>query len=162
MNKAKSIFSFFFAVSVLLIAAMPVNRQDQKKEFSLLTSSFERVGISFKISSEVKIEDRKNAPPLYITTFTFANKGERTIRFGFADLDTSIYASLVFSTNNQDLSISLKPNETKTIFIRTLKPPKIIPTNELILVWRESLGKWEEYAFNSSDTIHASTVSDLN
>ena len=162
MNKAKGIFSFFLAAFVLLITAVPANGQDQKKKFSPLTSSFERVGISFKVSSEVKIEDRKNAPPLYVTTFTFANMGERTIRFGFADLDTSIYASLVFSTDSQDLSISLKPNETKVIFIRTLKPPKIIPTNELILVWRESLGQWEEYAFNSSDTIYASTVSDLD
>ena len=161
MNKAKSIFSFFLAASVILITAMPANGQDQKNKFSPLTSSFERVGINFKVSSEVKVEDRKNAPPLYITTFTFANKGERTIKFGFADLDTSIYASLVFSADNQGLLISLKPNETKVIFIRTLKPPKIIPTNELILVWRESLEKYEEYAFNPSTTIHASIVSDF-
>lgn len=162
MNKAKSIYGFFLAVSVLLIMAVPVNGQDQKKEFSPLISSYERVGISFKISSEVKVEDRKDAPPLYITTFTFANKGERTVRFGFADPDTSIYASLALSADSQDLSILLKPNETKTIFIKTLKSPKIIPTNELILVWRESLGKWEEYAFNSSATVHAPTVSDLD
>lgn len=162
MNKAKSIYGFFLAVSVLLTTAVPANGQDQKNKFSPLTSSFERVGISFKVLSEVKVEDRKNALPLYITTFTFANKGERMVRFGFADLDISIYTSIVFSTNNQDLSISLKPNETKTMFIKTLKPPKIIPTNELIMVWRESLGKWEEHAFNSSDTIYVSTVSDLN
>lgn len=162
MNKVKSILSFFSAASVLLITAMPVNGQDQKKGFSPLTSSFERVGISFKISSEVKIEDRENAPPLYITIFTFVNKGEATIRFGFTDLDTALYASLALSTDNQDLSISLKPNETKTIFIKTLKPPKIIPTNELMLVWRKSLGDWEEYAFKSTDIIHAPAVSDLD
>ncbi len=162
MNKAKSIINLFLTASVFLITAMPANEQDQKNKFSPLASSFERVGISFKVSSEVKVEDRKNAPPLYVTTFTFVNKGERTVKFGFADLDISIYASLVFSTNNQDLSISLKPNETMAIFIKTLKPPKIIPTNEFVLVWRESLGKWEEYAFNSSDTIHAPIVYDLN
>ncbi len=162
MNKAKSIYGFFLAASVLLATAMPANGQDQKKEFSPLTSSFERVGTSFKVSSEVKVEDRKNAPPLYITNFTFTNKGEGVIRFGFADLDTALYASLVLSTNNQDPLISLKPNETKTMFIKTLKPPKIIPTNELMLVWRESLRKWEEYAFNSSATVHAPTVSDLD
>ncbi len=162
MNEAKSICSFFLAASVLLVTAMRTNGQDQKKEFSPLTSSFERVDISFRISSEVKVEDRKNAPPLYITTFTFMNKGEGVIRFDFADPDTSIYASLVLSANSQELLISLKPNETKTMFMKTLKPPKIIPTNELILVWRESLEKWEEYAFNSSATIHAPTVSDLD
>ncbi len=162
MNKVKGIFSLFLAASVPLITAMPTKGQGQKKEFPPLTSSYERVGINFRISSEVKVEDRKNAPPLYITTFTFTNKGEGVIRFGFADLDTALYASLVLSTNNQDPLISLKPNETKTMFIKTLKPPKIIPTNELMLVWRESLRKWEEYAFNSSATVHAPTVSDLD
>ena len=158
MNKIKGVFNFLLTAFVLLITAVPANGQDKEKKFPPLTSNFERVGIRLEVVSRVEA-----AQTAYPVIYTFKNKGKEKVKFLFTDRDILIYA-LIYTQllETDDLTITLKPEETKALTIKTSKPPKTIPTNELILVWRESLGKWEEYGFGFSDTIYVPIVYDLN
>ncbi len=145
MNK-RSIFGPGAILAVVIFAA-PVNGQEK---FPPLTSKCEGINrLYLEISSEVKIEKKEKAPPVYVTIFTFTNRGEATVRFIFVDENFSIYAAVAWSLETDDFSVFLKPKEVKTIKIQTSAPPAISLANNFVSIWRPS-EVWDGSCFSYS------------